>query len=79
LRRDNTEFAQFQPNHQIGADPVVTAAILDRLLRHSHMLTIRGESYLPAPRQVKQRPHQAARRRQASAASLRLKVVQLDF
>ena len=25
-------------------DPVVTAAILDRLLHHSHVLTIRGDS-----------------------------------
>ncbi len=27
------------------ADPVVATAILDRLLHHSHVLTIRGESY----------------------------------
>jgi IstB-like ATP binding protein len=26
-------------------DPVVATAILDRLLHHSHVLTIRGESY----------------------------------
>ncbi len=26
-------------------DPVVTTAILDRLLHHSHVLTIRGDSY----------------------------------
>ena len=28
-----------------GGDPVVATAILDRLLHHSHVLTIRGESY----------------------------------
>ena len=27
------------------ADPVVATAILDRLLHHSHVLTIRGVSY----------------------------------
>lgn len=27
------------------ADPVVATAILDRLLHHSHVLNIRGESY----------------------------------
>ena len=26
-------------------DPVVATAILDRLLHHSHVLTIRGDSY----------------------------------
>lgn len=26
-------------------DPVVVTAILDRLLHHSHVLTIRGDSY----------------------------------
>ena len=26
-------------------DPVVATAILDRLLRHSHVVTIRGDSY----------------------------------
>jgi len=29
----------------VFADPVVATAILDRLLHHSHVLTIRGESY----------------------------------
>jgi hypothetical protein len=29
----------------VFADPVVATAILDRLLHHSHMLTIRGDSY----------------------------------
>ena len=29
------------------ADPVVATAILDRLLHHSHVLTIRGDSYRP--------------------------------
>ena len=29
----------------VFGDPVVTTAILDRLLHHSHVLTIRGESY----------------------------------
>jgi hypothetical protein len=27
------------------ADPVVATAILDRLLHHSHVITIRGDSY----------------------------------
>jgi len=30
---------------QVFGDPVVATAILDRLLHHSHVLTIRGESY----------------------------------
>jgi len=47
----------------VFADPVVTTAILDRLLHHSHMLTIRGNSYrLRAKR--KKRPHQGPLRRQ---------------
>ncbi|OSI58916.1 ATP-binding protein, partial [Bradyrhizobium canariense] len=29
----------------VFADPVVATAILDRLLHHSHLLTIRGDSY----------------------------------
>ncbi len=29
----------------IFGDPVVATAILDRLLHHSHIVTIRGESY----------------------------------
>ena len=29
----------------VFGDPVVATAILDRLLHHSHVLTIRGESY----------------------------------
>jgi hypothetical protein len=29
----------------VFGDPVVTTAILDRLLHHSHVLTIRGNSY----------------------------------
>ena len=29
----------------VFADPVVATAILDRLLHHSHMLTIHGDSY----------------------------------
>ena len=29
----------------VFADPVVATAILDRLLHHSHVLTIRGDSY----------------------------------
>lgn len=38
-------------NHSVGewgtvfGDPVVATAILDRLLHHSHVLTIRGDSY----------------------------------
>lgn len=31
----------------VFADPVVATAILDRLLHHSHALTIRGNSYRP--------------------------------
>jgi len=35
----------------VFADPVVATVILDRLLHHSHVLTIRGDSYrLPAKR-----------------------------
>ena len=29
----------------IIGDPVVATAILDRLLHHSHVITIRGDSY----------------------------------
>ena len=29
----------------VFADPIVATAILDRLLHHSHVLTIRGDSY----------------------------------
>ena len=29
----------------VFGDPVVATAILDRLLHHSHVLTIRGDSY----------------------------------
>jgi hypothetical protein len=29
----------------VFGDPVVTTAILDRLLHHSHVVTIRGDSY----------------------------------
>jgi hypothetical protein len=29
----------------VFADPVVATAILDRLLHHSHVLTIRGDSF----------------------------------
>ena len=29
----------------IFSDPVVATAILDRLLHHSHVITIRGDSY----------------------------------
>jgi hypothetical protein len=32
----------------VFADPVVVTAILDRLLHHSHVLTIRGDSYQTA-------------------------------
>jgi len=38
-------------NQPVGAwgevlgDPVVATAVLDRLLHHSHVLTIKGESY----------------------------------
>jgi DNA replication protein DnaC len=44
----------------VFADPVVATAILDRLLHHSHVLTIRGDSY--RLRQAQERPDQAARR-----------------
>lgn len=30
---------------EVFGDPVVATAILDRLLHHSHVITIRGESY----------------------------------
>ena len=30
---------------EVFGDPVVATAILDRLLHHSHVLTIRGDSY----------------------------------
>jgi DNA replication protein DnaC len=30
---------------QVFGDPVVATAILDRLLHHSHVITIRGDSY----------------------------------
>jgi hypothetical protein len=29
----------------LSGDPVVATAILDRLLHHSHVITIRGDSY----------------------------------
>jgi len=29
----------------VFGDPVVATAILDRLLHHSHVITIRGDSY----------------------------------
>ena len=32
-------------HHEVFGDPVVATAILDRLLHHSHVLTIRGDSY----------------------------------
>ena len=32
-------------HHEALGDQVVATAILDRLLHHSHVLTIRGESY----------------------------------
>ena len=35
---------------QIFADTVLAGALLDRLLHHSHVLNLKGESYLPAPR-----------------------------
>jgi hypothetical protein len=30
---------------EVARDPVVATAILDRLLHHSHVITIRGDSY----------------------------------
>jgi DNA replication protein DnaC len=30
---------------EVFGDPVVATAILDRLLHHSHVVTIRGDSY----------------------------------
>ena len=30
---------------EVLGDPVVATAVLDRLLHHSHVLTIKGESY----------------------------------
>lgn len=35
----------FEEWGEVFGDPVVATAILDRLLHHSHVLTIRGESY----------------------------------
>ena len=32
----------------VFGDPVVATAILDRLLHHSHVITIRGDSYRAA-------------------------------
>ncbi|BCH19115.1 hypothetical protein MesoLjLa_59660 [Mesorhizobium sp. L-2-11] len=32
-------------HHEAFADPVVATAILDRLLHHSAVITIRGDSY----------------------------------
>jgi len=49
----------------LSSEPSFATAILDRLLHHSHVLTIRGEQ-LPAPRRAKERPHHAARSRRAS-------------
>ena len=33
------------PRGEVFGDPVVATAILDRLLHHSHVITIRGERY----------------------------------
>ena len=33
------------PRGNVFGDPVVATAILDRLLHHSHVVTIRGDSY----------------------------------
>lgn len=32
-------------SHGLLGDPVIATAILDRLLHHSHVINIRGESY----------------------------------
>ena len=32
-------------HYPVLGDPVVATAILDRLLHHSHVVTIRGDSY----------------------------------
>jgi DNA replication protein DnaC len=42
LIRSNPSVAEWGT---VFADPVVATAILDRLLHHSHVLTIRGDSY----------------------------------
>jgi len=50
-RRYETGAMLITPNRSLAewstvfADPVVATAILDRLLHHSHVLTIRGDSY----------------------------------
>jgi DNA replication protein DnaC len=50
-RRDETSAMLITSNRSVAewgtvfADPVVATAILDRLLHHSHVLTIRGDSY----------------------------------
>ena len=42
---------RYESNRSVGewgavfGDPVVATAILDRLLHHSHVITIRGDSY----------------------------------
>ena len=41
----NAYFSCCHGHHDAFADPVVATAILDRLLHHSHVLTIRGDSY----------------------------------
>jgi DNA replication protein DnaC len=38
-------FGQTLRHHAMIGDPVVATAILDRLLHHSHVVTIRGDSY----------------------------------
>jgi DNA replication protein DnaC len=51
LRRYETGAMLITSNRSVAgwgtvfADPVVATAILDRLLHHSHVLTIRGDSY----------------------------------
>jgi DNA replication protein DnaC len=52
-------------------DQVVATAILDRLLHHSHMLTIRGDSYrLREKRRSRRHPHRHPPRRHSSGGWL---------
>jgi DNA replication protein DnaC len=40
----NLNFSQWEKS--LGGDQALTSALLDRLLHHSHVIPIKGESYL---------------------------------
>jgi hypothetical protein len=61
---------------EVFADPVVATAILDRLLHHRHVITIRGESYRL---REKRRAGQAARPRCSSFVGRRVRNPALSF